>query len=1160
MLPDRETGRADGPIPLTQPSGPAVQQDEARRNSRVSLAGTLFLVIVALTAWTAGIVVFLVHGIDGNRVARLLKPRIEAAAGLKISFSGARLSWTSAGRPRLTVNNLGIREVAEGAVYVYSPVATFDANLIPLLKGTVAIDRVYFSNPALVITPSASSRPHGSVGGMVGPASNLPIGRQDVYPARQVQSGESPHVGSFPRFQVTVGSLEVENGRVLATPPAPGAPDRTLFDRVNLHIRGITRCGVEGFAVAGTAEGSTSSGPFDVVCRGIRFDTIMEQGPSDLGMRLSHCPIRPFRQLAACLGYEVPFSAGRIDLDLSSKDKTSKTIFTGNLEIAEAVLAPGHLLAGEVSMGRCGSKFSIEREPGSMRLRMEELYLPGLTAELETTARGLSSHDPFLTVSVKQAALDLARLFPLFPLNLLTTEDRHRLMATGLAGSIVVTGGSWNGRLSDLRDARNWQKALVLDVLLDQVSGFLPGVGLRVHDAKGRIRLTADEAGFQNVSLTLGNSPIVVKGWVRDLRGSAVGDLYLSIETDGADLQAILETRAIGERLPLWLRRMTQPTGGISAVLDVKGALSKPAVNGHIVLDRFKCGLKGSPVGLSETQGRLTFQGAGVSLSEVRGSLGESRFQVSGSLTPASLDVLLDLQVPAKDLRRICPFPAGWTYSGKLPISASVKGPLTDPSFSGIVDFTKNALHIGPWVGKKPGVGLMVRVSGSKGPKTLRIDEVGLESGNAAITGKGTVEESGRLDFAVNLPPRGLETDFLRGIAHPGLNLQAGGRIEGDMVLKAGPGWLEDPKIRADLRLNHVSLNVPGFHRPFYGVTGDLQWRGKTVNWAVTRGKFGNSEFAGSWSVNGFENPKVECLVDLAFLDTADLASPPEQASQFTWPEWIRSNAGIKFLARSALKAVVKIAKCKTSDRTFSDFRATFEGTGGLLNVASWEAKMAAEAKMDYRNLWGSAELDIRADTKKPLTIDFEAEEMAIERVLLSDPEKMSIDGKLGAKGKLEWKTSGGRENGGLTKSGNVAVKVADGKIHRFDILSKIFTVVNLGSIFRFRLPDVVSQGLPYQRLTWDMDIFDNKWQFENLRLESDAARIDAVGMYFSDQNKIDFKVSVCPLVGIDKLLSGVFGNLLTKDGRTLCATFRVRGLYASPDVRLEAVDPFRSD
>jgi uncharacterized protein YhdP len=187
------------------------------------------------------------------------------------------------------------------------------------------------------------------------------------------------------------------------------------------------------------------------------------------------------------------------------------------------------------------------------------------------------------------------------------------------------------------------------------------------------------------------------------------------------------------------------------------------------------------------------------------------------------------------------------------------------------------------------------------------------------------------------------------------------------------------------------------------------------------------------------------------------------------------------------------------------------------------------------------------------LTLDFQADELKIDRVMLSDPNRIKVEGNMVVAGRMEWhlgKTN--PENNGMYKTGTMEVRLHEGVIHRFDTLSKIFSAVNLGSLLRGRLPDIISQGFPYQRLTWKMEAFDNKWKIKDLKLRADAAQIDSSGMYFSGQDKVDFKVNVSPLVGLDTIVSGLFGNLLAKDGKILTTTFRVRGPSSSPDVRLE--------
>ena len=199
-------------------------------------------------------------------------------------------------------------------------------------------------------------------------------------------------------------------------------------------------------------------------------------------------------------------------------------------------------------------------------------------------------------------------------------------------------------------------------------------------------------------------------------------------------------------------------------------------------------------------------------------------------------------------------------------------------------------------------------------------------------------------------------------------------------------------------------------------------------------------------------------------------------------------------------------------------------------------------------------------NTQCPLTLDFQAEGLRTERVMMSDPNWLRVEGSMVIQGQMQWNLSSHRANYGIYKTGTIEATVRDGTVNRFDILSKVFSLINLGSILRGRLPDVIHEGLPFQSLTWKMEVFDTKWKFKQMKLHSDAARILASGMYFSDQDRIDFQVEVSPLVGFDTIFSGLFGNLVTRNGKILTTTFKIRGLTASPDVRLVPFPNFKTN
>ena len=414
------------------------------------------------------------------------------------------------------------------------------------------------------------------------------------------------------------------------------------------------------------------------------------------------------------------------------------------------------------------------------------------------------------------------------------------------------------------------------------------------------------------------------------------------------------------------------------------------------------------------------------------------------------------------------------------------------------------------------------------------------------------MEPGAAASISLHLPPKGIRSEALIPFLDRRVEMQPGGRLEGDATVTI------DEKRRtaadANLQFSHVSLRFPGFYKRTEGMDATIRLRGKAFQLAVTRAKIGNSVFSGSMIASGWTQPKLDITLEFSALDTQDFTAPPGHVSRMTWGEWIRSNPAIRFLARSSGNAFVQVKEGDTSVRHFSDFRAQIEGKDGRLRVGNWTFRIADGI------VRGTALFDIRRQTRVPFTLEFQADQLRMEKVMLSDPQWLRVEGAAIADGQLQWKLSSNRANEGIYKTGSIEVRVHDGVVNKFDVLSKLFALVNLGSLVRGRLPDLVAQGLPFQSLTWKMDVFGTKWNFKDMLLVSDAARINACGIYLSDQDKIDFRVDVSPLVGFDTIFSGLFGNLITRNGKILTTTWRVRGLSGSPDIRLELrPEPFET-
>jgi len=1089
-----------------------------RRSRFKALLRALLVILAALILVCAAIVLVIRIGIDGNQAARLLVPRLERDLGVKISVSSAHLAWVSWDTGVFALTDVQVRESPEEPLVLHIPSLEIEVSLKHCFSGVLMMNRIAVAQPVCALTRPVGSEKSGKPSPTRGPL------RQVLAPVVR-------------DLRVTDGSL------VDSEPDSPTRPGQVLLQNVNVSGHDLTKAGIESLVISAAMPGGAKPGTISVSGH-VTSTASARDFQGDARIRVAGCPVDLLKALAAHFNHRFPFAEGTVDIEAQVTGSSRAFKMAGELAVNRFVLLPESVFMGKVALDRGSVRFSVQRERDTIAVELSEVDLPGIRFALETKIDGLSQPDPTVSITLGRADLDLGKVFPFIPLKLLRKEDREKLRQAGLRGHVQITGGSWSGKLSDLQSMIPFQGRILLDAILDRVSGFIPGFGLPVTDATGQIRISSEEVLFKGISLTLGSSPIVLNGWITGLTTAPRIDLFVSMTARAEDLKPILENRVVAAYLGSWTRSIVDPVGGISITLDFKGDLARPEMKGRVLLKDYQCRIENVPLPLKNVNGALRFRGAGLRFADVKGALGDSPLEVKGEVFPDNMDVSIQVKASPADLKRMDLSPSESLVVGTVPVNVRLKGKGSAIAFSATADLKNNGLKIGPYLRKTPGAPFTLEVAGTRDSERIVLEEAYLLVDGSRIHVKARFDQDGRRVVALNFPPKGIPTNILIPFTDPVLELQPGGRFEGDAVIRWDP--THSPTVEANISVNHVSLRLPGFHKRTEGMTGKVRWRPNSVLVTLERSRTGSSQVSGSLSITEFGNPKIEATLESSFLDTTDFTSPPGYVSPTTWGEWIRSNAVIRFLARSRGTTVLKIAKGKTALRAFSDLRVSFEDNKGLVKVPHWQMRFSEGI------VGGTGLFDIRPSTHTVLHVDFQGDQMKMDQLLLADPERMRVDGDVSAAGRMDWKLTSSRANNGISKAGSMEVRVHDGTIYRFDILTKVFSLINLGSLLRGRLPDITGQGLPFQRITWDMDVFDFKWKVRRLRLESDAARISAGGMYFSDQGRVDFRVDVSPLVGFDTIFSGLFGNLITKDGKILTTTFRVRGLSDSPDVRLE--------
>lgn len=947
------------------------------------------------------------------------------------------------------------------------------------------------------------------------------------------------------QFELCQGSVINRNKSHSLRSSAKG---QLIFSQLDIKFQNLDLSGVDSFEIKGRASESTLYGSFEMK------GSFSSENPSDksqtpriFSAKFSDCPVKPFLICVKCFGVNIPISGANFSFAADAKFDSGKWAFSGVSIVSGGFIQSNQLIKSRVPIDKIGTRFAGDISDELISLDLQEISLPGAVASLKIQIKDRQKANSTLGILISRAEIDLKRISDFLPLSLFPVSERDRIKRADLKGHVQIVNSFWSNNLDSFRKGNFRNANMGFDIVLSNVSGFVPGCSSLIREASGFVRLNTTEVLFKGINLSLGNSPVVINGWISNLKTNPTVDLFVSANAYASDIRDVLVHKPFSQRFEPIVKNILETQGTAAITMDVKGALSDPSLTGLVRLEEIQFRIDGSPLPVKKLVGDIRFRGAKVSIAGIKGLIGDSPFEFKGDASQSDWNLSLDLKLGGSDVHKFSVFSSGWNLAGNTPVSLTVKGKPTNLIFSGTIDLSPTTIVYESFVRKRNGINAKVEFSGIRNSEGISIEEAYLISEAGRISAKAFFKDDGKFLVLVNLPPKGIPTSSLIPFTDPVLELQSGGRLEGDFSIRKERN--QGPNFEANIIFSHVSLKLPRFRKVTEGITGVFQSKSKFINVSIERSRTGSSLVAGNFSIMDGENPRLKFSIDSEFLDTTDFTAPPDEISSVTWQEWIQTNPLIRFLAKCKLSGNVHVLKGKTEHRSFDDFRSELNGVSGLVKVTKWQMNFVDGV------LRGSANFDIKAQTTIPFKLDFQGENLKFDRVFVSDPQRVKVDGNMNVHGKMEWKLRKSVENHGIYKTGIVDVVLTNGIIYRFEILSKLFSLINLGSLIRGHLPDIIGQGLPYQKITWKMVVFDNKWQFRNLKLLSDAARIDGSGMYFSDQNRIDFKVQVSPLVGLDAIVSGIFGNLITKDGKILTTTFRIRGLYSSPDIRLEPFD-----
>ncbi|HUL30311.1 MAG TPA: AsmA-like C-terminal domain-containing protein, partial [Thermodesulfobacteriota bacterium] len=246
----------------------------------------------------------------------------------------------------------------------------------------------------------------------------------------------------------------------------------------------------------------------------------------------------------------------------------------------------------------------------------------------------------------------------------------------------------------------------------------------------------------------------------------------------------------------------------------------------------------------------------------------------------------------------------------------------------------------------------------------------------------------------------------------------------------------------------------------------------------------------------------------------------------------------------------IKIDRAKYRSLRCQDLKLEMETVDG-----TWFVR-PLQFKGDGGDFWGegwvkATEKGIRMEIK-PRFSNMEAKAFLRALFQKGEEEKVEVTGRVHID-KAELRGEGQDfQKMKESLSGNLRFEIENGVIERFNILSKIFSILNVSQLLKGRLPDLKTKGLPFRQILANIDIREGVASTDDFLVDSDAMRITLLGKIDLGRNLIDVRIGVHPLVTVDTLLSSVpiAGYILTGEDKGFISYFyQVKGNLDDPKI-----------
>lgn len=895
--------------------------------------------------------------------------------------------------------------------------------------------------------------------------------------------------------------IRLTGARIAVTDQAVAAGGlTTVFDRTDLSINRLVRGRESDVELATTIlEGSNRS---SVTVRGT-----VTLPRADRPLATADCALKVVARGIDAPHYwpyyarYVPFRqpAGRLDLDASFTGTAGEFTSRGALRIAGLRFTYPQVFHATLTPREIRATYQLTRTPREVAVTGVDYQMDGLHIKGSCAIKNIGSGDPRIVARTTIAPFRLEEFFHYIPFGIIATDASQFIERNIKGGLFQVDEGRLDGRVSQILHMERGQNYNVLSVRAHAIGGAIVDIGGGVPPftgIKGDLLLAGKNFELNGMSGKFGTSPFTLNGMITD---------YPLDAPSAYPFSAVFVPQ---QPELLWLLGKTQGSklhfsGKSPLRLTGQGTTAAYALAGD-------WDLRGAGYSLTDVIAKPADLANTLSFKLALGKEKPTDISCQYNLPPLALAVAAHRRPGAKvpfqielrsnpfQMAAIAPLlPRAKPYApqGIMQLSARGDGPAATPadlSWSGAIQLNRAAVRLTEQMKPLSNITGTVRFKG----KSLETPRLAMNLGQSLVYGRGSITDFDHPSFAAEFSSPLLDLADL-GIASP-----------------KGP-----------VRVQRLQ--------------GQVEFRDDTLQIRSLSGKLNDSVLTLRGTVTEPRTPRLDLTVTSPHLNIADV---------FLLAGLERSGKGGKAPTISSLKATVN---AESGTFTRLDFRK-------LHTVAMYEEHILYLEPLEFSAYGGTIAGRVRADfgSNGPprYQTSLKVDKVDAERLIQTLDLKLHNEIVTGALSLQADVTAKGETMTDLKKSvlGNVKLQMERGKLRKFSTLSKIFSILNVSQLLKFQLPDMVANGMPYNRITGTLAVRDGIVSSNDFFVDSNAMNISAVGKIDLPRGEIDATIGVQPLQTVDKVVNRIpiVGWILTgREKHFITTYFEAKGKLSDPTV-----------